>query len=64
MDKDKYVYCTKCQYGKEPLDEIEKDGETKTPKNCIGCNPYNPEDSVRPEKRPNYVPLTGQQPLL
>jgi hypothetical protein len=57
MKKNIYVYCTECQYGEKLLIEIKKNGETITPKQCEGCFPWNPEDSFRFKKRPNYIPL-------
>jgi hypothetical protein len=35
---------------------MKENSEIKTPKQCEGCNPWNPEDSCAYEERPNYTP--------
>lgn len=47
-----HVYCTDCVYWLSLYNHI---GYNKpTPKACVACFPYNPEDSVQRIKRPNY----------
>lgn len=53
MNKDEYVYCTNCKYGNELVKSIMFDG-TNIPKQCGNCYPYNIEDGMRYEDRPNY----------
>lgn len=50
-----HVYCTHCIEGEKLLEAITDDKDI--PSVCNNCNPYNPEDSCRFEKRPMYKPL-------
>ena len=54
LDKDTHVYCTKCKHGEELIKAIT--AETEMPLPCQSCNPWNCEDSMRFEDRPNYKP--------
>lgn len=55
MDANTHVYCTLCKFGNELLEKLISDEPFVEPKNCIGCDSSNPEDSTRFELRPNYV---------
>lgn len=59
MEKDAYVYCTRCKDGKELIESIEKDIDI--PNRCKGCFPYNIEDSYRFCERPNYTKNEGEK---
>lgn len=52
MNKNTHVYCTDCMYGKKLIQAIIN--ETDIPKQCKNCYPYNPEDSMKYEDKPNY----------
>lgn len=54
MNKNEYVYCTSCKYGNELVRCIMFDG-VDIPKQCENCHPYNIEDGMRYEDRPNYI---------
>ncbi len=54
LDKDTHVYCTKCKHGEELIKAITAEGEMPLP--CQSCNPWNCEDSMRFEDRPNFEP--------
>lgn len=44
---------TFCLYGKNLIKAILYN--TDIPNQCYGCYPYNPEDSMKFENRPNYI---------
>lgn len=54
MDKNEYVYCTNCKYGSKLIEYIIRYNGVSIPEQCNGCYPYNPEDSMKYEDRPNY----------
>lgn len=53
MNKNEYVYCTNCKYGSELVKSIVFDS-VDIPEQCENCYPYNIEDGMRYEDRPNY----------
>lgn len=54
MNKNEYVYCTNCKYGSKLIEYIIRYNGVSIPEQCNGCYPYNPEDSMKYEDRPNY----------
>lgn len=54
LDKDTQVYCTKCRHGEKLIKAIMAEAEMPLP--CQSCNPWNCEDSMRFEDRPNFKP--------
>lgn len=55
MKKNKHVYCTNCVNGQSLIHRLLEDKEI--PKSCISCYPFNPEDSVPFNERPNYIQI-------
>lgn len=55
-NSNEHVYCTNCAYGKDLINSI-NDESSPEPTQCTSCYPYDFEDSVPLNKRPNYKPL-------
>lgn len=64
MNKDTHVYCTSCKHGDKLIEQIINDEPFKEPKNCIGCDSCNPEDSMSFEVRPNYIEKESDGALI
>ena len=53
MNKKNHVYCTNCIHGEKLIQCLLED--EAVPTICVECFPFNPEDSVPFEQRPNYI---------
>ena len=54
LNDNTYVYCTECVYGNLLIDAI--NNGNLIPVICLGCYPYNPEDSMPFSLRKEYCP--------
>jgi len=52
VKEDEHVYCTHCVLAGKLIYSIEHD--LSLPKSCLGCDPFDPEDSRPFKERPNY----------
>lgn len=50
--ENEYVYCTECVFGERLFYYIEHNLFLPIP--CMGCDPFDPEDSRPFKERPNY----------
>lgn len=51
---DTHVYCTDCTDGELLIQSLIENNKELKPSNCNSCYPYDVEDSIVFEKRPNY----------